>query len=230
MSEGITFWHKANERFSALQKRERVLILAVVFLVPLVLFFELSYGPGQRQQRQLQQRYQDQLQSNSALQLQLAEMQLAAQKDPDEENRRQLQRLQQQMSIFEQQLQQHMEGVVTPQQMPVLLKEMLKKRPGLTLVALENGVAQTINVATDVTANDSEDDVPQSDVLLYRHPLHMEFRGSYLETLDYVRSLKQLPGRLFWSGLDIEMSEHYPQAHIKMDVYTLSLQKGWISG
>ncbi|MCD6526330.1 MAG: hypothetical protein J7K75_05005 [Desulfuromonas sp.] len=230
MSEEKKPWQQVSERFAALNKRERLLILAVVFLAPLVLFAELSYSPAGRQQRQIQQRYQDQLQSNSALQLQLTELALAAEKDPDADNCRELQQLQREMAAFEQQLQQHMAGVVSPQQMPLLLKAMLKKRPGLTLVVLENSVPEPINISASRQDEQQQAGGPQSDALLYRHPLHMEFRGSYLDTLDYVRSLQQLPGRLFWHGLDIQMSDHYPEALIKMDVYTLSLQKGWISG
>jgi len=48
--------------------------------------------------------------------------------------------------------------------------------------------------------------------------------------LAYLQDVRQLPQRVFWHGLHIEMGEGYPQARIQVDVYTLSLEKGWISG
>ena len=157
-------------------------------------------------------------------------MSLLAQKDPDAENRKKLELLQQEIARFDQRLQENLSGLVSPTQMPGLLRSVLKQRQGLTLTKMENGRPLPISIAPPPQQGEAKDETVRPEVILYRHPLHLELEGRYLDVLAYLQDLQKLPQRLFWDGLHIEMSETYPQALIQIDVYTLSLEKGWISG
>jgi MSHA biogenesis protein MshJ len=64
---------------------------------------------------------------------------------------------------------------------------------------------------------------------LYRHRLRMEFSGDYLTMLKYLRQLEDLPRAMVWEKVEIE-SDDYPDATVRLQVYTLSLTEGWIGG
>ena len=230
MSDKVTTPGKVKLWFNGLNKREQRLIVGTVFLVPVFLFIQLIFVPGYERQQDLEKNYQQLLQDNTSLRAQVMEMFLLAEKDPDAENRQKLEQLQQEIARFDALLQSHMTGLVAPQDMPELLKTVLKKRPGLTLHMMQNGqsVAMSISVPTEQGEEQTAAEMPQ--VVLYRHPLHLELEGTYLDVLAYLQELRGLPQRVFWDGLQIEMEEQYPRARINVDVYTLSLEKGWISG
>ena len=165
----------------------------------------------------------------SQLQLELAEMGtqeqlLLARKDfdPDLENRQQLELLQAEMAKNKRQLEETVDTLISPQEMPELLKELLVRQRKLRLLSLENLPAELLQIDEQV-ADESLTPV------LYRHRLRLEFSGDYLATLAYLKQLEELPRRLVWEDVEIETLE-YPQAKVRLQVYTLSLTKGWIGG
>ncbi len=230
MSDATSWSDKLKSWFAALNKREQRLIIGTLFGVPLFVFVQLIFLPGLKKQTALERQVQQLEQDNTVLQSQVLEMSLLAQKDPDADNRKRLEQLQQEIARFDQRLQENLSGLVPPAQMPGLLRSMLKQRTGLTLISMENGQPQAINLAPMPQKGEAKEATAPPEVVLYRHPLHLELQGGYLDMLAYLQDLRQLPHRLFWHGLHIEMGEGYPQARIQVDVYTLSLEKGWISG
>nr|WP_320114838.1 hypothetical protein [uncultured Desulfuromonas sp.] len=230
MSDVSSVTVKVKSWFSALNKREQRLIIGTLFGAPLFLFVQLVYLPGLKEQTTLERQVRQLEQDNTVLQSQVLEMSLLAEKDPDAGNRQKLEQLQQEIARFDQRLQENLSGLVPPVQMPGLLRSMLKQRSGLTLISMENGQPQAISLAPVPQQGEAKEERALPEVVLYRHPLHLELEGRYLDVLAYLQDLRQLPQRLFWQGLQIEMSDSYPRAHIQVDVYTLSLEKGWISG
>jgi len=142
--------------------------------------------------------------------------------DPDQENRRRLQVLQTELDKLRAQLAGEIVNLVSPQEMPELLKELLKRQNKLHLISLENLPAEELKLNQDAAENKLTSG-------LYRHRLRMEFAGDYLSTLKYLHSLEQLPRTMVWDELEIETLE-YPQAKVRLEVFTLSLNEGWIGG
>lgn len=230
MSDATSWPDKLKSWFGALNKREKRLIVGTLFGAPLFVFVQLIFLPGLKEQTTLERQVQQLEQDNTILQSQVLEMSLLAQKDPDAENRKKLEQLQQEIARFDQRLQENLSGLVPPAQMSGLLRSMLKQRTGLTLLSMKNGQPQAISLAPTPQQGEAKEATALPEVVLYRHPLHLELQGGYLDVLAYLQDLRQLPHRLFWHGLHIEMGDGYPQARIQLDVYTLSLEKGWISG
>ncbi len=142
--------------------------------------------------------------------------------DPDRENRQLLTQLQIDVKKVRQQLEENVGNLVSPREMPELLKDLLSRQNKLQLLSLENLPAEALQINTQVTDGEVAPD-------LYRHRLRIEFAGDYLATLAYLKKLEQLPRRLVWEDLEIE-TQQYPVAKVKLQVYTLSLEKGWIGG
>lgn len=239
---------KIEQWFIALSRREQVLVLATVLLVPVYLFIQLGYLPARKEQRQLRQSCQSLERQNDQLQSQIAELSEVLGHDVNERTKRDIARVRKHISTFDRELEQNVKALVPPRAMAQLLRSLLEKRSGLTLLAVqnlpgevlvgardangENGAATAVptagtgeTAAVDTTAS-AADTVP----MLYRHPLELEFSGSYADILTYIRQLQALPRRLFWDKITLEVKDSYPVAQVKLRLYTLSFQKGLIGG
>jgi MSHA biogenesis protein MshJ len=64
--------------------------------------------------------------------------------------------------------------------------------------------------------------------LIFRHGVRIVIEGSYLDLLDYMTTLEQLPGKIYWGNLEFEVKTH-PKAYLTLDLYTLSLDGKWLN-
>ena len=55
----------------------------------------------------------------------------------------------------------------------------------------------------------------------------LRVEGSYLDCLEYLRSVERLPWHLYWARLELKAGE-YPSNTFLIEVRTLSLDKEWI--
>lgn len=204
-------------RIDGLSLRERVLVLMTVLVLLFLLWHSLLMGPLQVRRQSINTRIQE-------IEAQIAELDAEAEaviarqeEDPDKENRQHLARLQQELARLDERLQAMTDGLISPQEMPRVLEELLTRESNLRLVKLENLTAVPLlaEPAPAVAPN------------VFRHALRLEFEGGYLDTLRYLRNLEALSRRLFWQDLEIEVV-HYPKSRVTITVHTLSLREGWI--
>jgi len=64
--------------------------------------------------------------------------------------------------------------------------------------------------------------------LLYRQGMELVLSGGYLDMLDYIAQVEQLPWKIYWEHLDLKVEEH-PRVRLVVSVYTLSMDKDWLS-
>jgi MSHA biogenesis protein MshJ len=145
------------------------------------------------------------------------------QEDPDQEQNARLGQLQSEIARLDQRLKESTVDLISPRDMAEVLRALLIRQEGMRLVRLENFPAQVLLPAAE--KGDGPDDA--KEIHLYRHPMRIVFSGTYLQALEYLRSLEKLPRRLLWDELEIMVKNH-PQAEISLRVHTLSLKKGWI--
>jgi len=235
MSQEIKIFSRIDLWLQALSRRERVMVLAALFLVPIYLFFQLSYLPGVQLQQKMVAQCNALNNQNDALQAQLIEISAAVKVDPKALQQQQIDSVLSQIASFDQELNTSMAGMVPPQHMASLLREMLQQRADLTLLSMKNIAAQPLVSVELETGAEQPVEEPQvvtdnaAGLTLYRHGIELQFSGSYMATVKYFRSLQQLPQRLFWDAVSIE-SDVYPLARVRVHLYTLSPEKGWISG
>jgi MSHA biogenesis protein MshJ len=211
-----------NNWYSERPLRERLLLLGALLVLVLLAWDQLVYTPLAQRQRKLQGQI---AQVRVTLdELAVREAMVEAQKiaDPDQENRQRMSALQAELDRLEPQLAQQVLGLVPPREMPELLKRLLLKQQKLQLLSLENLPAEEVKLGSDAADG-------QFSTGLYRHPLRVELAGNYLSTLNYLRELQQLPRALIWEELEIE-TQDYPQARVRLQISTLSLDRGWIGG
>jgi MSHA biogenesis protein MshJ len=114
-------------------------------------------------------------------------------------------------------------GVVGPQDMVDALNQMLAASPRLSLVSLRNLPPKTL--LDDPAAPRAADAAHAPAVQVFRHSVEISLTGSYLDTLEYLHGIEQLPWHLFWDEIDIQ-TEAYPQAKVRIVLSTLSLDEG----
>lgn len=202
--------------------RERVLLLLCVLIVLTFLVGMFVLQPFSQRTNVLRHELAEL--GNNLVELKSREIAVTTRKnfDPDQDNRRHLEILEQESANLQQDLNASIVNLVTPRDMPTLLKQLLTQQKKLHLSSLENLPPERI--VLDQQAGSDE-----VGPALYRHRLRMEFSGDYLTLLRYLKQLQQLPRTLVWDEVDIE-TEVYPRATVRIQVSTLSLTEGWIGG
>lgn len=67
-----------------------------------------------------------------------------------------------------------------------------------------------------------------SGVAVYKHAIEVTVEGSYLDLLDYVTTLENLPGQLFWEKATLSVRD-YPRTTLSLTIFSMSLDKKWMS-
>jgi len=143
--------------------------------------------------------------------------------DPDREQRARQEQLQTELERLDRRLKALTVDLISPRDMAKVLRDLLIRQEGMKLVHLENLPAEDLFPATE----DKNKADGAKGTHLYRHPIRIVFSGTYLQVLEYLRSLEKLPRKLFWDDLEIVVDDH-PRAEISLTVHTFSLRKGWI--
>lgn len=155
--------------------------------------------------------------------------------DPNRETNKRLQLAQQHIDKLDTQLQLKMEGLILPTQMAKVLEQVLSQQTNLNFKRIQSLAAKPFLVKSPeiVAANNNKSDTQAissaeyTDIGVYQHGFEMEFSGSYLETLDYLKQLKQLPWNFYWDDVLFDVVK-YPKSSIIIRVHTLSLKEGWL--
>ncbi len=240
MSEWLKKW---VIRFDALTLRERGLIGLVVFAVIVVIWQTLLLAPLDVRSRHINDALNHQQKLLNGLNLQIQALLARQSRDPNKPLREQQLRLEAQIARVNRQLREKMQGLIAPAQMAQVLEQVLAHDTHLTLVRVKSLPARPLlapaqRVATRPetvshpvsrsASSSSSTGVPAGqEIGVYRHGLVIEFRGSYLDTLAYLRALQALPWAFYWDSVQLDVV-HYPQARVVITVHTLSLNKGWI--
>ncbi len=125
---------------------------------------------------------------------------------------------------------------VTPNEMTNILTSVLERQEGLELVSFGNQSATPLregisNVAELLAATGAVnlDDVVTTGVSgqVYEHGLVIEFEGDFFNTLKYLRFLEDITGSFFWDSISFRQLD-WPNAHITLEIHTLSTNQGFI--
>ena len=206
--------------YDAMSLRERLLFFAMaagmMFLIADVLFLS-SVSEAQK-------RFSSQI-SESKSRTKTIDEQIMALKarqgvDPDEENRRKLEALRQKLAGMDASLQGMQNNLVSPDKMGTLLEDLLANNSNLRLVAMK-----TLPVANMLVEKEAQD---KQSSLLYKHGVQITVEGRYGDLLTYLASVEHLPWQVFWGGITMRAGA-YPKATLTLTLYTLSLNKAWLS-
>lgn len=241
MKQKIQHW---RDRFEALSVRERAIIAFAVIAGLYTTWNVLVMAPIHTQQKSAMNeisRWQGQIKD---VENRIAQITAGITGSGEAGSMLRIKKLQNEISKINQIKKDITVGFIRPEQMADVLKGLLKKQPGLKLIRLQsldvqplfpeapskdkNGQRNSMSAkqqsttpATDTTENHS------SRPEIYKHGIVLEFQGDYVSTVSYLQSLEALPWKFYWDGMAYEVEE-YPNATVTINVFTLSLDSGWI--
>ena len=205
-----------GQQFDALSRRERVLIATAVLAV----LGMLSYLPLEsiwKTHTSISQQLKvlEQENSISAQQIDLYQQRLAL--DPNLDYQQRLAIVEQQNQDLDSQLDEQMVAMVPADYMPELLSNLLGQVQGIKLIKFMSiAPIPLLAVGEDKKLN------------LYSHGIRLSLEGDYFSVLRFVEAVEAMPDKLYWKRLDYNVAV-YPLATIEIELYTLSINKDFIS-
>jgi MSHA biogenesis protein MshJ len=207
-------------RIDALSLRERAIIFVAISALLYLGWDKLLMGPVDTEQQAILNQIETVRTQVSALDKETQAVMERQRLDPNEKEREQLAKLDQQLQQANQRINKMISGLIEPRQMAQILEKVLQKQEGLKFIRLENlGRVALVDVG-----NENRNDKAPG---IFRHTMRLELEGSYTQALAYLRALETLPWQFRWDEVRITTLD-YPKANIVIKVHTLSLQEGWI--
>lgn len=137
--------------------------------------------------------------------------------DPNQDYQQRLVLLQQQNQDIDAQLNEQMVDMVPADYMPELLGNLLGQVQGIKLIKFTSIAPVPLLAVGD-----------EKKLNLYSHGIRMSLEGDYFSVMRFVEAVEAMPDKLYWKRLDYKVAE-YPKGMIDIEVYTLSLNKDFIS-
>lgn len=205
-------------RIDAMSLRERALIFITLLVALYFLAVNVLFGPLNAEKDRLQQQVNQKRQEAQALEMQVQAL-VGGGEDPQAAKRKRLEALRENTKTMDAELARATTGLVTPREMARLVEQMLLKNRGLQVMRVESVPAMPLlNVAENVVS---------SGPMIYKHGMHIEVKGGYLDILRYLKSLEALPWKVFWGKVTLK-TEKYPDSRASVLIYTLSTHEAWI--
>lgn len=221
-------WRQLNEFIDAKTLRERTMIFLMVAAILGALFHMILNEPLLTKQARLTRQLQEQEARSAAMQ-RVTQVALTQRRvDPNADNRARLAVLNARLAEMDKQLGDLGSKLVPPRQMPRLLQNLVEQNHGLQLASVktipasdlisDSAAAPAAGVASSIVAK----------VPIYKHGVEIEVIGGFHDLLRYMTQLENSPWRMYWNDAHLKV-ESFPQSRLTLKVYTLSLEKSWLS-
>lgn len=216
-------------RMEGWSRRERVMVLVAAIVCAWAVFDVLLLTPLLGNKHDLTKRIETGREQIAVMQNQIQSLQSQGPADPDAANRVRLAELQGRLRDIDAALDQIRNTMVSPEQMTQVLESLLRKRGQLRMVSLKtlpvSPLIESTVSAVDATATPK---TTAGDEAVFRHGVEIIVEGRYLDLLEYLGDLERSPWRLMWGNASIQAGQ-YPLSTLTVTVYTLSLDKTWLS-
>jgi MSHA biogenesis protein MshJ len=116
-------------------------------------------------------------------------------------------------------------GYVAPERMTELLRSLLAKQQGLTLVSLANMPVESLSLPSASTRAAA---VAPDDRGPFLHPVEMVVEGDYGSVVAYLRALEAMPWRIHWQRVELTAGD-YPVNRVRIVIGALSLSRYWMT-
>lgn|SRR5574340_1217251 len=232
------YWHLACTRIDEMSLRERALLFAAGGFAVISLINAMLLDPLFAEQKILSAQVIQKQEKMKELQAAI-QSQLQARRDNENSPlRMRVAQLKQQLQEQDGYLQNRRSRLVEPDKMADVLRQVLSRNGGLQLVALktlpvslliENPQAANGAGQPAVTANAGDvQKQPDAQKQIFKHGVQISVRGGYPELLRYISALERMPAQMFWGEVSLNV-EQYPNSVLTLTLYTLSLDKTWLT-
>jgi MSHA biogenesis protein MshJ len=218
---------RLTERINTLALRERVLIFMAVALALIAALYGALIDPLLKHQRQVAQEITATQGKITDLHRQIQAQLAAGNVDPNAPLKARLEQLKTDSTRLNQDLHDFKNGLITPQQMPMLLKDILRNHHSLRLISMKTLPAQRLSENKDDAKTTNNTATPEAEIGAYKHGFEITLQGGYLDMLGYLSAIEASPWRVFWGSAHLDAST-YPKTLLTIKLYTLSMDQEWL--
>jgi len=202
--------------------RERVLLLLTVLAVLLMVWSLFVQAPVDKQRSKLKGDVELIASERKKLETDIANLTMAAANSPAVLKQKEIRALKQRINEVEAQLSNMSQGLISADQLPRILQEILSPLSRVEVLGVKTLPARQLQlpgIAPAATASAS------ADAGVYQHMVVLRIRGSYFELLALLKQLESLSWKFYWDSLNYRV-DTYPAAEIEVRVFTLSSEEG----
>lgn len=228
-------WQRLAAKLDARNQRERALIFVMVLIVVASLLNTLMLNPLLQKKKKALQEVATQQDQLKTLQSQIQTTMAGGKIDLDAPTRIQLAGLEQKLAQSRAALQSVQQSLVPPDKMGHLLEDVLTQNRGLKLISLKTlpvsnvlEVPESVPAATPASQTKTAEPPQPAGPAIYKHGVEIAVSGSYAELTQYLDALEKLPWRMIWGKAEMRV-EDYPRITLTITLYTLSMDKTWLS-
>lgn len=220
------YWEQYCARIDELSLRERLMIFAAAAFVVIALFNALLLDPLLAKQKMLAAQLEQQQEKTKELQAQVQATLQAMRDDEHSPLRQRIVQLRAQLAEQDAYLQSRRDRLIPPEEMAGLLEQVLVRNGKLQLLALNTLPVDFLIPPKDKTAAEAQANSNQRQI--FKHGVQITVRGSYADLLRYVTALEGMQAQMFWGEAAMSV-EQYPAATLTLTLYTLSMDKTWLT-
>jgi len=231
-------WLLLSSKVEALNQRERLMVFGAAALLTYTVIHLLLLDSIETSKKRLLTEISADQALAQELQQQVDLYRSKPPIDPDAQNKQRIAELQTQLQALKSAQSQLNLSLVSPEKMPALLRDLLSKNGKLKLIALNTLPPQNLverpaqptdgsnvqSVPTPVAPNQ----VTTQESTLFKHGVEITVEGRYLDLLEYVAAIENMHWHVLWNRAELS-AKPFPNNQLKLTVYTLSLDKTWLS-
>lgn len=211
--------YKYAAKFDAMTMRERALISAAALGALLMLWNVLLMQPLTTREKALQAE-----QSDISTDMSNTATAMEAAMAPTNTVMEQLKSAQSGLADADNKLATTIAGMIPPQHMAAVVRDVLQQQHGLTLISLRNLPVMPL-VDTTTPTDGKPVATPKNGPFV--HPVEVVVEGSYVDIVAYLKTLETMKWHVYWNQLELE-TKHYPINRVRIQMSTLSLDDTWM--
>ena len=201
-------WKALLARIDDMSLRERAMLFASISLVILLVAYAALLDPVLRKQKSLIDRVaRDQNQINE-IRGQIEQIVRAGDAKGRHPEQAAVEALERQVAELDRSLAAKQSGLIAPERLPALLKDILRRSKGVELESLRLLPGVPVKAGTGETS-------------LYRHGVELAVKGSYFELLQYLEELEKRSSVLLWGSVELQVDQ-YPEVRLRVVIHSLS--------
>lgn len=201
-------WKALLARIDDMSLRERAMLFASISLVILLVAYAALLDPVLRKQKSLIDRVaRDQNQIND-IRGQIEQIVRAGDAKGRHPEQVAVDALEGQIAELDRSLAARQSGLIAPERLPALLRDILGRSKGVELESLRLLPGVPVKAGTGETS-------------LYRHGVELAVKGSYFELLQYLEELEKRSSVLLWGSVELQVDQ-YPDVRLRVVIHSLS--------
>jgi len=237
ITEKLNQW---GERFESFSLRERGLIFGAIVVVLFMTMDAMMLSPQEVKQKQIINNMVEQNKKLEGISVKVTAMTDKLRGGEVQYVKTRISELQELLASLVRKQKDLTVEFIRPEQMAVVLRDMLDDESALKLIKLESlGVKPLfpppVLSPVEMTELEKNKNIGKKEKKneeiegpnIYKHGMRVEFEGDYSSTVNYLQALESMQWRFYWDNVEYQVLE-YPVARVVITVHTLSLNEGWI--